>query len=64
MRIFEFNDKERLDKKLENEILYLKGDLPGVDNEAERVLRGIKSAAMYGKVREEVDRLKVNEKIS
>lgn len=34
------------------------GDLPGVDSEAERVLRGIKSAAMYGKVREEVDRLK------
>jgi len=34
------------------------GDLPGVDNEAERVLRGIKSAAMYGKVREQVDRLK------
>jgi len=34
------------------------GNLPDLDNESERVLRGIKSSSMYGKIREEVDRLK------
>ena len=38
---------------------YLQGSLPDVDEESDRVLRGVKSQAMYGKVREEVDRLNV-----
>ena len=37
----------------------MQGSLPDVDEESDRVLRGVKSQAMYGKVREEVDRLKV-----
>ncbi len=37
----------------------MQGALPDGDAEADALLRGVKSKAMYGRVREEVDRMKV-----
>jgi hypothetical protein len=37
----------------------VQGALPDGDAEADALLRGVKSKAMYGRVREEVDRMKV-----
>jgi len=34
------------------------GNLPDTDQDAEKVLRGVKSSLMYGRVKEEVDRIK------
>ena len=38
----------------------MQGALPDGDTEADAILRGVKSKAMYGRVREEVDRMKVS----
>ena len=37
----------------------MQGSLPDGDAECDKTLRGVKSKAMYGKIREEVDRIKV-----
>ncbi len=41
----------------------MQGALPDGDAEADALLRGVKSKAMYGRVREEVDRMKVYRRI-
>jgi len=41
----------------------VQGALPDGDAEADALLRGVKSKAMYGRVREDVDRMKVSKQL-